>query len=466
MAREVATTRLPISPTDDRDRSGRDRDPDRDGQPQADLRGTPVTLDFDGTPVRAYAGESVAAALYAGGHRVLSRSLKYHRPRAFFCLEGHCCGCLMRIDGVPNLRACLEPCRDGLVVAPQNAYPSADLDVLEAVDWLFPGGMNHHTLMTSSRVLNAVANKIVRKLSGLGELPEGPPEDPPQALTLNPDVLVIGAGPAGLAAAAEAARGGADTVLIDEQPRPGGSLLTDPRYGLAAAQAQVEAAQEAGVKLAPSTTALAFYAEDPEPALAIASGDAAALVRPRATVWATGGYAQNRAFTNNDRPGVVAARAVGRMLVAHRIKPGERVCVSGAGAAVEALIEALRAADCEVIWADERELRLVGVYGRTWVTGVKLESADGKTRRERCDLVAVWNLPAPASEGPRQHGCEVRFEPDRGGFAVQTGPDGGTAVPGVWACGDVCGFMGPERAREMGARAGRAALSALEGAQP
>lgn len=106
-------------------------------------RETPVQLRLDGDPVRGYANESVAVGLYASGHRVLSRSIKYHRPRAFFCLEGHCGGCLMRIDGVPNQRACQQPCREGLRLEPQNAYPSADLDVLEAVDWLFPGGMNH-----------------------------------------------------------------------------------------------------------------------------------------------------------------------------------------------------------------------------------------------------------------------------------------------------------------------------------
>ena len=67
-------------------------------------RGSAVSLRVEDQPVRAFDRESVAVALYASGAGVLSRSLKYHRPRSFFCLEGHCCGCLMRIDGRPNLR--------------------------------------------------------------------------------------------------------------------------------------------------------------------------------------------------------------------------------------------------------------------------------------------------------------------------------------------------------------------------
>ena len=84
-------------------------------------RGKAVSLRCEGEPVRAFAGESVAVALYAAGEGVLSRSLKYHRPRSFFCLEGHCGGCLMRIGGLPNQRACMEPCADGAQVAGQNA---------------------------------------------------------------------------------------------------------------------------------------------------------------------------------------------------------------------------------------------------------------------------------------------------------------------------------------------------------
>src|SRR4029078_1738440 len=90
---------------------------------------------------------------------VMSRSLKYHRPRTFFCLEGHCSGCLVRLDGVPNLRACQAPCTEGVAVEGQNAFPSTEVDLLGAVDFLFSRGLGHHTLMTGSSMLNPLPAK-------------------------------------------------------------------------------------------------------------------------------------------------------------------------------------------------------------------------------------------------------------------------------------------------------------------
>src|SRR5207244_3622395 len=137
--------------------------------------------------------------------------------RSFFCLEGHCSGCLVRIDGVPNLRACQTPCRAGLEASGQNAFPSTEVDLLGAVDFLFSRGMDHHTLMTGSSVLNKLANKVVRQLSGLGKLPATASSELPTVGRYDVDVCVIGGGPAGLAAATACAIGGRTTLLVDDQ---------------------------------------------------------------------------------------------------------------------------------------------------------------------------------------------------------------------------------------------------------
>src|SRR5207344_2481602 len=113
-----------------------------------------VTISFEGEPLPALAGEPVAVALYAAGVRTLARSSKYHRPRGLFCLDGHCASCYLRIDGRPNQRACMTPVRAGLRCERQNAFPTADVDLLHAADWLFPEGMDHHTMMTGTRVVN------------------------------------------------------------------------------------------------------------------------------------------------------------------------------------------------------------------------------------------------------------------------------------------------------------------------
>jgi len=420
-------------------------------------RGGAVSLRVEDQPVRAFAGESVAVALHASGAGVLSRSLKYHRPRSFFCLEGHCGGCLMRIDGRPNQRACMERCADGARIEGQNAYPSPSMDVLGAVDWLFPGGMDHHTLMTGSRLLNQVVSKVVRQLSGLGKLPDAGAGVTGRAEAALPDVLVVGGGPAGLAAATAAAGAGASVLLCDEQDEPGGHLLADPSGGVAAARRLGEAARRAGVRIEKRTTAIGYFPEDGG-VLAMAGPDRLICARPRATIYATGGYAQNRPFANNDRPGILAARAVGRLLCRYGVVPGEKVCVVGGdgveAAYARALATALAAAGCEVTAIDTAHDKVVGARGRVRVRALEVEDASGKVRKVPCDLVAVAAPPAPASEAPRQHGCKVELRPRAGGFAVVADAEGRTGVDGVFACGDVCGAGGdPAAAGELAGRA-------------
>ena len=159
-------------------------------------RSKPISFRFDGRSHTGFAGDTLAAALLANGVTLVGRSFKYHRPRGAFCLEGHCSGCLMRVDGVPNVRTCLEPCRDGAVATSQNALPSAQLDALGVVDFIFGKKLDHHTLMTAATPLNRVANKVVRQLSGLGTLPDGARAAPPVEDHAT-DVCVVGAGHGG-----------------------------------------------------------------------------------------------------------------------------------------------------------------------------------------------------------------------------------------------------------------------------
>jgi sarcosine oxidase subunit alpha len=419
-------------------------------------RGRAIEVRIADTAVRAYAEESIAAAAIASGARVLSRSLKYHRPRTFFCLEGHCSGCLVRLDGVPNLRACQTPCAPGADVHGQNAFPSAEVDLLGAVDFLFSRGMDHHTLMTGSSVLNRLANKVVRQLSGLGKLPAAPAAELPEVGRYDVDAAVIGGGPAGLAAARAIAEAGRSVVIIDDQLRPGGSLRADPRSGRAVAEAAWQGAVQAGAAVLARSTAIGYFPEDGG-VLAVAAPERLYRVHARAWVWATGGYAVNLPFEDNDRPGVIAARAVGRLLVDHGILAGDRICiveVPELAADVGALAAALTAAGADV--ARVALAQVEGVRGRGWVSTV--DTARGQLD---CDVVAVAGIPAPASEGARQQGCRVVLDPPAGGFRILVDDAGRTTTPGVWACGDVCGYRGPAAAAAAGARVGGLVAAAL-----
>lgn len=413
-------------------------------------RGEALEVRIANESVRAFAGESIAAAAVASGTRVLSRSLKYHRPRTFFCLEGHCIGCLVRLGGVPNLRACQSPCTPGAEVEGQNAFPSAEVDLLGAVDFLFSRGLDHHTLMTGSSVLNKLANKVVRQLSGLGKLPAHAATELPEVGERSVDVCVIGGGPAGLAAAMACAQQGRSTVLIDDQLRPGGSLRADPRAGHDQAEGTWQRAITAGVEVLARSTAIGFFPEDDGGVLAVAGPDRLYRVHARAWIWATGGYVVNLPFAENDRPGVIAARAVGRLLVEHGILAGDKICiveVPQVASDAEALADALSASGAEVTRVP-LDMTL-GARGRSWVSGV-----DTHEGRVDCDLVAVAAIPSPASEGPRQQGCKVRLDPDAGGFKVIVDEEGRTTATNVWACGDVTGYMGPNAAAHDGARVG------------
>jgi sarcosine oxidase subunit alpha len=434
----VVARRLPLSPVDK-------------------SRGEAVEIRIGDTTVRGYSGESIAVAALASGTRVLSRSIKYHRPRTFFCLEGHCSGCLVRLAGVPNLRACLAPCSAGAEVEGQNAFPSAEVDLLGAVDFLFSRGLDHHTLMTSSSVLNRLANKVVRQLSGLGRLPSAPAHDLPEVLGHTVDVCVIGGGPAGLAAASACAKRGKSVLLVDDQLHPGGSLRADPRTGRVAAESSLAQAVSAGVVILQRATAIGYFPEDDGGVLAVAAPDRLVRVKANAWIWATGGYPVNLPFAENDRPGVIAARAVGRMLVDHDILAGDKIClveVPELSADCDALAAALASAGAEVVRVALADV--LGARGRSWVSGL-----DTTRGRIDCDLVAVAALPAPASEGARQQGCRVVLDPTAGGFKIVVDDHGRSSATGVWACGDVTGYAGPARAAADGARVGANVAASL-----
>ncbi len=191
-------------------------------------RSRELAFTFDGRKIHAYVGDTIASAVIASGQRTFSRSFKYHRPRGEFCGCGQCANSLVDVDGRPSVRACSEPVVDGMRVSHQNAWPSLKFDLMRVTDKFggpfTPVGFYYKTFIRPRR-LWPLYEKVLRRAAGLGRLPERQDEREwrTEYRRRHCDVLVVGGGPAGAAAAIYAARKGIRTAIVAE--RFGGQVL-------------------------------------------------------------------------------------------------------------------------------------------------------------------------------------------------------------------------------------------------
>jgi sarcosine oxidase subunit alpha len=268
-------------------------------------RDRPVSFALDGRRVDAFEGDTIGSALAAAGVSITGRSFKYHRARGLFCMTGGCPNCLMQVDGIPNVRSCTEPVRDGMRVERQNAWPSVDHDIhgwLNTFSFMMPPGF-YYKIFHRPRWAWRTVEPFIRSKAGLGRAPKDADHEPREVHNLHADVLVIGAGPAGLAAAAEAGERG----CLDDGPRgarrgrersPGWRRRPRP-----SAQGHRGDAGVRGVRRS---------------LIAAANGDPHRI--GRALVFATGAVEQAAVFPNNDLPGVMLSSAVD-LLVGYRVLP-------------------------------------------------------------------------------------------------------------------------------------------------
>ena len=290
-------------------------------------RSRPLTFSFDGHPVQAYAGDTVASALLAQGRRTLSRSFKYHRPRGELCGCGQCANSLVTVDGRPGVRACGEPVSAGMQVTHQNAWPSLDWDLMRVTDKLggpfTPVGFYYKTFIRPRR-LWPLYERVLRNAAGLGRLPKR--QDEREWVTeyrrRHCDLLVIGGGVSGLAAAATAAEAGLDVVLCDEDTEPGGIALAEGHGELVARL--LARATAAGVEILVRGAALGFF----DGLVPVWQGNTLHQVRARRHVLATGAIQQPLVFHDNDLPGVMLSGGARRLAALYAVKPGERAVVA------------------------------------------------------------------------------------------------------------------------------------------
>jgi len=414
-----------------------------------------VTIHFEGEPVQAERGEPAAVALIAAGHLALARSPKFHRPRGPACLRGACDGCLARVDDEPNVMTCRVPAAHGMRIAAQNVVGSKDTDLLRVADWFFPEGLNHHELFAGVPGLRQVLQGFARRVAGLGKLP-GKTLPARSARRREVDALVVGSGPAGMAAATALAARGREVEVVDDDLRWGGSARilrgAGDRTWTGAMDAFEAAVAASRIALGLRTTAAGIYGDD---VLLVRDGEGQPgprieVVQPRTLVLAPGAHDAALAYEGNDVPGVLSARA-GCRLIEQGVAPGAKVLVAIVGniAGGGSFGRAYAASDPRAIVVEGTPIR---VSGSSRVRAVTMATA-GREQRVPCDALLVDAAGAPAYELCEQAGCELSHE--RRGFVVQTGAGG--RVRGA------AGMRGAVFA--LGEAAGRAALApgALDG---
>ena len=338
-------------------------------------RSRPITFTFDGRRFSGFAGDTLASALLANGVHLMGRSFKYHRPRGLLAAGSEEPNALINVNRdaarcTPNLRATQVELYEGLVAESQNRWPNLRWDfgaISNLLAPLFPAGFYYKTFMWPRFAWHRWYEPRIRAAAGLGKSPTQPDPDRYGQRFAHCDVLVVGAGPAGIAATLAASASGASVMLCDEQSELGGSLL-DERAALVNAKPALQwlrdalamLAQRTNVTLLPRTTAFGYFAHNmiglnerltdhlAAPVVG-ATRERLWQVRAREVVLATGAIERPLVFPGNDRPGVMLASAARTYLNRYGVRVGLRVVViAGCDAAYQTALE-LHAAQVAVV---------------------------------------------------------------------------------------------------------------------
>ena len=433
-------------------------------------REQPLVFEYDGVRNEGFVGDTLASALLANGIHLVGRSFKYHRPRGIVTAGAEEPNALVQLargaPTEPNVRATTQELYEGLVATSQNCWPSVRFDIgaiNNAVSRLIPAGFYYKTFMWPPTPRWWLRYEhVIRRAAGLGRAATLPDPAHYEHQYAHCDVLVIGAGPAGLAAARAAANAGARVLVCDEGPMFGGSLVgaTGTIDGSSADEwiaAMAGALAHPDVTLLACTTAFGYYdgnlvgmveritdhiAEPPE----WVPRQRLWKLRAAAVVLAAGAHERGIAYANNDLPGTMLAGAVRTYVERYAVRPGSRAVVfanndsayrtalalHGAGIKVAAIVDprsevglggALPLAAREAGLSIVAQSVIVGAHGRLRVAAVDIAPiAGGAVRREECDLVALsggWN---PAVHLFSQARGRLRYDDTLATFVPESSP--------------------------------------------
>jgi sarcosine oxidase subunit alpha len=450
-------------------------------------RSRTLRFTFDGKAYEGHPGDTLASALLANGVRLVGRSFKYHRPRGIIAAGAEEPNALVTLGegGLtePNVRASVAELYDGLVARSQNAWPSLGFDI-GAVNGLlspfFPAGFYYKTFLGPAKRWTHLYEPFIRRAAGLGPAPTHADPEIYDKIHAHCDLLIVGAGPAGLSAALAAGRAGVRILLVDEQTEPGGSLLarSDADKRNWKTESLGELASLPNVRILSRTTLFGRYddgllmaverlQDHVSPADRKGARQRLWQIRARQTILATGAHQQPLVFANNDLPGVMLADAAHTYAKRWGVLAGHRVAIGTGDDSAYAVAAALRDAGAEVFVADVRAAA-PSLPGIEIETGAVIRGARGFRAVAQADIAAgdrKWTRNADAilmagGWQPALHlhshlGGKAGYDARRGCFVPVAGTGGAMSV------GACAGEFAHELCLALGAIAGQEAAEGL-----
>ncbi len=448
-----------------------------------------VSFSFEKKSYTGFAGDSIASALAANDQWLLSRSFKYHRPRGALTMAGQDANTLVQLPSNPNALADRENISQDLAVMAQNYTGSLSNDrgaLLGLFSRFLPVGFYYKAFFKPRGIWEKWA-PLIRKKAGLGVIDQQLQPDYYDKQYKFYDVVVVGAGPAGMQAALTAAVDGCEVLLVDENPSLGGSLnyARFDAEGTAAAttRQQLIAAIEANDNITSMTSAVVngWFADNWLP---IICGKRLYKVRAKQTILCTGALEQQAVFHNNDLPGVMMSSATQRLMHLYAVRPGKAaVIVTGnndgyanaldlqdAGVEIRAIVDLREQPPATSLTqaAQQRGISIKPGYAvfsahkkANHLSAVDIRKisrqgvCENKSETIACDLLSMAIGYTPTYQLACQAGGQLSYDDQSAMFTLNNLPDG------LQIAGSVNSYWDLDHCLEEGIRAAKIATNAL-----